>query len=78
PFRCLVVVGIAIPFAVAGVRTNPLVGVSKSVGLFVLYFVVASVSRLLGEQGLLPMLVSAWLPLGLMLVVSFYFFRKVA
>ncbi|MEM8550299.1 MAG: LptF/LptG family permease [Verrucomicrobiota bacterium] len=78
PFRCLVVVGIAIPFAVAGVRTNPLVGVSKSVGLFVLYFVVASVSRLLGEQGLLPLLVSAWLPLGLMLLVSFYFFRKVA
>ncbi len=78
PFRCLVVVGIAIPFAVAGVRTNPLVGVSKSVGLFLLYYIVASMCRLLGEQQLLPLLLSAWLPLILMLGVAFYLFRKVA
>lgn len=77
PFRCLVVVGIAIPFAVAGVRTNPLVGVSKSVGLFALYYVVASICRLLGEQQVLPVLVAAWLPLVAMMLVSVYFFRKV-
>jgi len=77
PFRCLVVVGIAIPFAVAGVRTNPLVGVSKSVGLFMLYYIVASMCRLLGEQQILPLLVSAWLPLVLMLGIAFYLFRKV-
>jgi lipopolysaccharide export system permease protein len=78
PFRCLVVVGIAIPFAVAGVRTNPLVGVSKSVGLFVLYYLVSSVCRLLGEQELLPLMISAWLPLVLMLGLSFHLFRKVS
>ncbi|QYY36336.1 LptF/LptG family permease [Ruficoccus sp. ZRK36] len=77
PFRCLVVVGIAIPFAVAGVRTNPVVGVSKSVGLFALYYVVSSVCRMLGEQSLLPLLISAWLPLVLMLGLSVYLFRKV-
>lgn len=78
PFRCLVVVGIAIPFAVAGVRTNPIVGVSKSVGLFALYYVVASICRLLGEQQVLPVLVSAWLPLLVMMVISGFLFRKVA
>ncbi|MBC2596425.1 LptF/LptG family permease [Ruficoccus amylovorans] len=78
PFRCLVVVGIAIPFAVAGVRTNPLVGVSKSVGLFVLYYVISSISRLLGEQELIPLAISAWLPLVLMLGLSVHLFRKVS
>ncbi|MGE9293614.1 MAG: LptF/LptG family permease, partial [Puniceicoccales bacterium] len=68
---------IAIPFAVAGVRTNPVVGVSKSVGLFALYYVVSSVCRMLGEQSLLPLLISAWLPLVLMLGLSVYLFRKV-
>ena len=33
----LIVIAIAIPFAVSGVRVNPAVGVSKSIGLFFLY-----------------------------------------
>lgn len=42
PFACIIVVAIAIPFSVAGVRTNPMVGVSKTVGLFFVYFVLDS------------------------------------
>ena len=42
---CLIVVGIAIPFAISGVRVNPAVGVSKSLGLFIGYFILASVNR---------------------------------
>ena len=34
PLICLLVVGLAVPFAVAGVRTNPMVGASKALGLF--------------------------------------------
>ena len=78
PFTCLIVVGIAIPFAVAGVRTNPMIGVSKAVGLFVAYYVVVNLARLLGEQQMVSPWLAAWIPIVLMLSVAVYFFRKVA
>lgn len=78
PLSCLIVVGIGIPFAVAGVRTNPIVGVSKAVGLFFAYFIVASVFRLLGEQQTIPIAVAAWAPIGLMLLYTAYLFRRVS
>lgn len=63
PLTCLMIVGLAIPFAVAGVRTHPFVGISKSVGLFFFFFILASISTLLGERQILPPVVAAWLPL---------------
>ncbi|MBK1859087.1 LptF/LptG family permease [Cerasicoccus arenae] len=77
PFVCLVMVGIAIPFAVAGVRVNPVVGVAKALGFFALFFMLEEIFRLLGSQGIIPLAVAVWLPFGLMLLLSAYFFRKV-
>lgn len=76
PFGCLVMVGIAIPFAVAGVRTNPMVGVSKSFGLFFFFFGVQQFLRILGAQQVIPTVVAAWTPIGIMLLVAVYLFWK--
>jgi lipopolysaccharide export system permease protein len=76
PFVCLIIVGLAVPFAVAGVRVNPMVGVSKSVGLFFAYYVVSTVSTHLGNQRLLPALIAAWLPIAVMLAVATWFFAR--
>ncbi len=76
PFSCLVVVGIAIPFAISGVRTNPLVGVSKAGGLFFSYYIVASLFRMLGEQLVISVTVAAWAPIVLMLLVALWLFRR--
>lgn len=76
PFGCLVMVGIAIPFAVAGVRTNPMVGVSKAFGLFFFFFAVQQFLRILGSQQVIPTVVAAWTPIGLMLIVAVYLFWK--
>lgn len=77
PLVCLVMVGIAIPFAVAGVRVNPVVGVAKALGFFAFFFVLLEVCRLLGAQGVVPLELAVWLPFGLMLALSAYFFRRV-
>lgn len=76
PFGCLVMVGIAIPFAVAGVRTNPMVGVSKAFGLFFFFFAIQQFLRILGAQQLVSTVIAAWTPIGLMLVVAVYLFWK--
>lgn len=74
---CLVVVAIAIPFAVVGGRANPMVGVSKTLGLFLVYYFVDSVLGALGAAGTLPPVVAAWLPAALLALWAFPRLRAV-
>ena len=76
PFSCLVVLGIAIPFATSGVRTNPMIGVSKCMGFFAIFYVLISVATILGEREIIPTILAAWLPNLTMLVLGFYLFTR--
>lgn len=58
----LVIIAFAVPFAVAGVRTNPAVGVSKALGLFILYFLAMRLGLVFGGRGDLSPSVAALLP----------------
>ncbi|ATC63200.1 permease [Nibricoccus aquaticus] len=69
----LIVIALAIPFAVAGVRVNPAVGVSKSLGLFLLYFVLLKVANALGVRGTLDPLMAACVPSVAMLALGGWF-----
>jgi len=77
PFCCLIVVGLAIPFAVSGVRESPMVGVSKSIGLFAAYYVLTNLFTMLGASQWLPALVAAWTPNAIMLAYAVYLCRRV-
>ena len=74
--RCLLMVGLAIPFAMTGVRTNPAVGVSKSMGLFLVYYLLTVVSTTVAERGLVDPLLAAWFPNLIMLTVALWLMRK--
>jgi len=50
-----------VPFAVSGLRVNPAVGASKSIGLFLLYYALANLGGSLAGSILTPEL-AAWLP----------------
>ncbi len=76
PFICLIVVGIAVPFAVAGVRVNPMVGVSKSAGLFLMFYILVNVCAMLGGNAIVSPFLAAWIPVVLMLGFSAYLFKK--
>jgi lipopolysaccharide export system permease protein len=72
----LIVIAIAIPFAVSGVRVNPAVGVSKSIGLFFLYYVFTSFATALASKGFVEPIVAAWLPHAGMAVLALWFFVR--
>ena len=72
----LIVIAIAIPFAVAGVRVNPAVGVSKSIGLFFLYYVLANFAASLATRQLLAPEWAAWLPNGALLLLAAWLFAR--
>lgn len=75
PFMFLIILGLAIPFSVSGVRTNPFVGVSKSMGLFLLYLVLINAGQIAGANGLNPFWAAALPNLGAFALVLYYNWR---
>ena len=73
----LIVIGLAIPFAVSGVRVNPAVGVSKSIGLFLLYYVLENLASSLATKGLVDPLAAAWIPNLAMAGLGIWLFFRV-
>ncbi|EDY80612.1 putative permease, YjgP/YjgQ family [Verrucomicrobiia bacterium DG1235] len=74
---CLIVAGIAIPFAVSGVRTNPAVGVTKSIGLFFVFYIFTSVLNAFGREGALSPEMAAWIPMVAMILLAYVLMRRV-
>jgi lipopolysaccharide export system permease protein len=72
----LIVIAIAIPFAITGVRVNPAVGVSKSIGLFALYYMLMNVAFSLATKELVEPEVAAWLPNIGMTALAIWFFVR--
>ena len=72
----LIIIAIAIPFAATGVRVSPAVGVSKSIGLFFIYFILAGLATWLGGQGYLEPVWAALMPNLTMVGLATYFFGR--
>ena len=72
----LIVIAIAIPFAVSGVRVNPAVGVSKSIGLFFLYYLLSNFAASLATKQILDPMFAAWLPNVGMVGLALWFFSR--
>lgn len=72
----LIVIAIAIPFAVSGVRVNPAVGVSKSIGLFFLYYILMNVGTTLATKQVIDPVAAAWLPNAGMALLALWFFVR--
>jgi len=62
PWRCLVVVLIALPFGAASGRRNVFVGVASSIVIGFAYFVLQQMSTAFGSGGHLPPWLAAWAP----------------
>lgn len=72
----LIIIGLAVPFAVSGVRVNPAVGVSKSIGLFFLYYIFMNLASSLATKGVIEPLLAAWVPnLGMAAIGLWLFVR---
>ncbi|MDP1581543.1 MAG: LptF/LptG family permease [Candidatus Didemnitutus sp.] len=75
-FGPLIILAIAIPFAVAGVRVSPVVGVSKSIGLFFGYYLLTTIMTLLGGKGFLDPIWAAFAPNLAMIALATFFFGR--
>ena len=76
PLSCLIVVGIAMPLSVRGVRVSPMVAISKCIAYFAAFYLLVSLSNILGEREFLSAWTAASLPNLMMLLVSVWLFWK--
>jgi lipopolysaccharide export system permease protein len=72
----LIILAIAVPFAVSGVRVSPVVGVSKSIGLFFAYYLLTTLASMLGGKGYMDPLWAACLPNLAMIGIGAYLFGR--
>src|SRR3954463_1986550 len=72
----LIIIAMAIPFAMTGVRVGPAVGVSKSIGLFVLYYFLSTTPPVLGSRGYLEPMWAGLMPNLVMTGLAAYFFGR--
>lgn len=70
PWKCLVVVLIALPFGAPSGRRNVFVGVASSIFIGFAYFIISSFSLALGTGGFMPPWLAAWLPNALFAAVG--------
>jgi lipopolysaccharide export system permease protein len=75
PLSCLVILGLAIPFSVRGVRTNPFVGVSKAVGWFIVYFLMVNLGQLAGRSGFNPFWAACLPNLAALILMTYYYMQ---
>jgi lipopolysaccharide export LptBFGC system permease protein LptF len=73
---CLVVLLLAIPFSVMGMRVSPLVNLSKAVAFLMIFLVFGVIFTSLGNKGILPSPVAAWGMNILILFPIIKFFRR--
>ncbi|HNQ72173.1 MAG TPA: LptF/LptG family permease [Verrucomicrobiota bacterium] len=62
PWKCFVVVLIALPFGASSGRRNIFAGVAGSIGICLAYFTVMEISQAAGTAGHLPAWIAGWLP----------------
>ncbi|MFI5356745.1 MAG: LptF/LptG family permease [Opitutales bacterium] len=72
----LIVIALAVPFSVSGVRVNPVVGVSKSIGLFFLYYILMNAASSMATKHLVDPMVAAWLPNIGMSAIALWLFAR--
>ena len=71
-----IIILLGVPFAVSGVRVNPAVGVTKSIGLFAMYYLLVKTAAAAGGSGLVPPLWAALLPNAVMLMLGGILFAR--
>lgn len=76
PVDVLLVTLVAVPLAVAGVRRNPWVNLSRVGLLLAIYFGLSRIAGLLAEQGHLPIAVAIWAPPGVLLLTVLPLYRR--
>ena len=69
---------IGVPLGIQNQRSGKAAGFSLSIGVILLYYIVFSAGKTMGQKGIVPPAVAVWAPDILFLLLGIYLFKKTA
>ncbi|WP_243370673.1 LPS export ABC transporter permease LptF [Geotalea sp. SG265] len=78
PFACLIFALVGMPLGIQNRRSGKAAGFAVSIFLLLVYYIILSAAKTLGEKHLLSPFLAAWIPNLLFLCGGIYLFRKTA
>lgn len=78
PFACVIFAIVAMPLGIQNRRSGKAAGFTFSIATILVYYIVQSIGRTLGERELLQPALAAWLPNIIFLSAGLYLFRQAA
>jgi lipopolysaccharide export system permease protein len=77
PVGCFLLSLLGLPLGLQAGPGRRAVGIPLGLGFFILYYITFTISRVMSEEGTLPMLPGMWLPNVLFLVLTVFIFHRV-
>jgi len=78
PFACLVFAIAGVPLGIQNRRSGKGGGFAVSIGLLILFYIVLSVFKTLGEKGILNAALAMWAPNTIFIILGGWFFSRAA
>jgi lipopolysaccharide export system permease protein len=78
PFACFVFSLVGVPLGIQNQRSGKATGFSISIGVLLIYYIIQSAGRTLGEKGLAYPSVAVWAPNLILFALGAYLFKKTA
>jgi lipopolysaccharide export system permease protein len=78
PFACFALTLVALPLGIQNRRSGKAAGFSTSIGILILYYVLLSAGKTLGERATLPPEIAIWLPNLIFIAIGIFLFRRAA
>lgn len=76
PLSCLIVTLLGIPFALRTKAGNMIIGFGFGIMVSIVYYALTALSRSMGQTGVFPPLIAAWLPNVVSLYIGVYILKK--
>lgn len=78
PFACFVFALVGVPLGIQNQRSGKATGFSLSIGVLLIYYIILSTGKTLGEKGLAYPSVAVWAPNLILFALGAYLFKKSA
>jgi len=78
PFACFVFALVGVPLGIQNQRSGKATGFSLSIGVLLIYYIILTVGKTLGEKGLMNPAAAVWAPNLIFFAIGAYMFKKTA
>jgi len=78
PFACFVFALVGVPLGIQNQRSGKATGFSLSIGVILIYYIILTAGKTMGEKGMVHPAVAVWAPNIILLALGAYLFKKSA